>query len=125
MSKEGEAPTFYMDSYLLDVVCVRNIFVIMNMIWHVAGLSVHVYFSVLWENRYKKSYSLICDEFITQIYFILFKKECPRLSAAAKKMISKVGHWYLDKCATYIRMFRATRAPHILPAHVPDWLVIR
>jgi hypothetical protein len=43
----------------------------------------------------------------------------------AKKMISKVGHWYLDERATYIRVFGATRAPHILPAHVPDQFVIR
>jgi hypothetical protein len=39
-------------------------------------------------------------------------------------MISKVGHWYLDEHATYIRVFGATGAPHILPAHVPDRLVV-
>jgi hypothetical protein len=122
--KEGEAPTFYMASYLLDVMCARNIFAGMNLIWHVAELPVHVYFSILWENRYKKSYALICDEFITHIYFIIFKKEFPRLSAAAKKMIAKVGHWYLDEHSTYIRVFGATRAPHLLPTHVPDWLVV-
>jgi hypothetical protein len=118
--KEGETPAFYMASYLLDVMCARNIFVGMNLSWHVAELSVHIYFIILWENRYKKSYSLICDEFIAHIYFILFKKECSRLSTAAKKMISKVGHWYLDERDTYIRVFGATRAPHLLPAHVPD-----
>jgi hypothetical protein len=85
--------------------CARNIFAGMNLIWNVAKLSVHVYFSVIWENMYKKSYSHICDEFIAQIYFILFKKECPRLSVATKNMISKVGHWYLDERATYIRVF--------------------
>jgi hypothetical protein len=107
-SKEGEAPTFYMASYLLDVMCARNVFAGMNLRWHVAELPIHVYFNMLWENRYKKSYSLICDEFIARIYFILFKKECPRLSRTAKKMIAKVGHWYLDECATYIRVFGAT-----------------
>ena len=59
MPKEGEAPTFYMASYLLDVMCARNVFVDMNLIWHVAKLPFHVYFSVLWENMYKKSYTLI------------------------------------------------------------------
>ena len=82
--KEGEAPTFYMDSYLLDFMCARNIFTSMNPRFHVVYLPVHVYFSMLWENRYKKSYSLICNEFITRIYFILFKNEFPRLSATAK-----------------------------------------
>jgi hypothetical protein len=85
---------------------------------------VHIYFNILWENRYKKSYSLICDEFITDIHFILFKRECPRLSAATKNMISKVGHWYLDERDTYIRVFGATRAPHFLPVHVSDRLVV-
>jgi hypothetical protein len=120
ISKEWEAPTFYMASYLLYVMCARNIFANMNLIWHVVDLPVHVYFSVLWENKYKKSYSLICDESITQIYLILFKKEFQILSTIAKKIISKVGHWYLDEHATYIRVFRATGAPHILPSHVPD-----
>jgi hypothetical protein len=76
--KEGEALTFYMASYLLDVMCAINVFVGMNLRWHVAELLVHVYFNVLWENMYKKSYSLICDEFIAQIYFIIFKKKCPK-----------------------------------------------
>jgi hypothetical protein len=57
--KEGEAPTFYMASYFLDVMCARNVFAGMNLSWHVAELSIHVYFSMLWENKYKKSYSLI------------------------------------------------------------------
>jgi hypothetical protein len=120
--KEGETPTFYMASYLLDVMCAKNIFAGMNLRWHVAELLVHVYFIILWENRYNKSYSLICDEFIAHIYFIIFKKECPRLSVVSKKMISKVCHWYLDEHDTYIRVFRATGAPHLLLVHVPDYL---
>jgi hypothetical protein len=57
--KEGEAPTFHMDSYLLDVICTRNVFVDMNLSWHVTELPVHVYFSILWANMYNKSYALI------------------------------------------------------------------
>jgi hypothetical protein len=83
--KEGEAPAFHMASYLLDVICARNVFSGMNLSWHVVELPVHVYFNILWENRYKKSYILICDEFISQVYFILFKKECPRLSVASQE----------------------------------------
>jgi len=75
-----------MASYLLDVICARNFFVEMNLSWHVTELPVHVYFSIL------STYALICDEFIACVYFIIFKKECSRLSEAAKKMISKVAH---------------------------------
>jgi hypothetical protein len=122
--KEGEVPSFYMASYLLDIMCARNVFAGMNLSWHASKLPIHVYFSILWENRYKKSYSLICDEFISHINFILFKKVCPRLSTAAKKVIEKFGHWYLDEHDTYIRVFGATGAPHLLSAHVPDRLVV-
>jgi hypothetical protein len=110
--KEGEVLTFYMASYLLDVICARNIFAGMNLSWHIFELPVHVYFNILWENRYKRSYALICDEFIARVYFIIFRKECPRLSVVEKKMIAKVGHWYFEETSTYIRVFRATDAPH-------------
>jgi hypothetical protein len=39
-------------------------------------------------------------------------------------MIAKVGQWYLDEHSTYITVFRAIVAPHILPSHVPYWLVV-
>jgi hypothetical protein len=123
-SEEGEAPTFHMASYQLDVIYARNVFSNMNLSWHIAELPVHVYFNILWENRYNKSYALICNEFITHIYFIILKKECQRLSVAAKKMILKVGHWYLDETKTYIRVFGATEAPHFLPDHFLDQLVV-
>jgi len=64
----------------------------MNLSWHVIELPVHVYFNILWENRYKKFYALICDEFIARVHFIIFRKQCPTILAVAKKMISKVGH---------------------------------
>jgi hypothetical protein len=69
----------------------------MNLNWHSSELAVHVYFNILWENRYKKSYVVICDHFIAHIYFFLFRKEFPRLLDEAKKVIAKIGHWYLDE----------------------------
>ena len=90
--KKAEALSLYMASYLLDVICARNVFSGMNLNWHSSKLPVHVYLSILWENRYKKSYSLICDHFITHIYLFLFKKECLRLLDESKKVISKVRH---------------------------------
>jgi hypothetical protein len=95
--KEGDTPAFYMALYLLDIICARNAFAGINLNWHPSELAVHVYFSILWENKYKKSYAVIYDHFIAPIYFFLFRKECPRLSDEAKKVIVKIGHWYLDE----------------------------
>jgi len=122
--KDGEMLTFNMTSYLLDVIYARNVFTGMNLRWHVAEIPMHVYLNILWENMYKRSYTLICDEFIARVYFILFKKEFPRLTIKAKKMISKVGHWYLEETTTYIRLFGAMNAPQLLPTHVLDQLFV-
>jgi hypothetical protein len=54
----------------------------------------------------------------------LFKKECPRLSDAEKRVVSKVVHWYLDERDTYIRVFGATGALHMLTIYVPNQLVL-
>jgi len=61
MPKEGETPSFYMASYMLDVICAMNVFFGMNLNWHSSELLVHVYFNILWDNRYNKSYALIRD----------------------------------------------------------------
>jgi hypothetical protein len=96
-SKEGEVLVFYMASYLLDVICARFFFAGMNLSWHVFELSVHVYFMILWENIYKRSYSLICDEFLARVYFLIFRKEFPRISMVAKKMITNIGQCTSNK----------------------------
>lgn len=113
-----------MASYLLDISCAQNAFTGMNLNCHSSELVVHVYFSILCKNRYKKSFVVICDQLIAHIYFFLFRKEFPRLSDEAKKVISKIGHWYLDEWETYIRVFGATGAPHLLPIYVPGRLVL-
>jgi hypothetical protein len=46
------------------------------------------------------------------------------LSAIDNKMVVKVGHWYLDEHTTYIRVFGATEALHILPSHIPGQLIV-
>jgi hypothetical protein len=90
--KEGDVSSFHMASYLLDVISTRNIFAGMNLRCHTSELHVHVYFITLWENRYKRSYALICDEFLAKVYFLIVRKEFPHLSLAEIKMIEKVGH---------------------------------
>jgi hypothetical protein len=90
--KYGETSFFYMASYPLDVICMRNVFIGMNLIWIVSELPMHVYFIILWENRYKFFYTMICDYFIARVHFTIFRKEFPRISATAKKIISKVCH---------------------------------
>jgi hypothetical protein len=73
----GVVPSFYMDSYLLDVVCATNVFMGLNLSWHILEAHVHVYFQSLWENKYKKAYITICDHFLAHLYFIIFVRNAP------------------------------------------------
>jgi hypothetical protein len=122
--KTGETPAFFMTSYLLDAICARNVFPGLSLIWHVSEFPVHVYFSVLWENKYKRSITTICDGFITWVHSLIFKEDCPRLFEEERRVISRIGHWYMEERNTYIIIFGATSAPHLLPTHVLDMLVL-
>jgi hypothetical protein len=73
---------------------------------------------------YKISISLICNDIIARVYSLIFKQDCPRLSEAARKVIPNIGHCYLEERSTYIIIFRAIKAPYLLPIYVPDKLVL-
>jgi hypothetical protein len=104
--KKGDTPTFYMASYLLDIVYARNTFIGMNLNWHSLELLVHVCFNILWENRYNVSYTIICDYLITCIYFFQFRKEFPRLLDEAKKVATKVVLILRGGCSQYQVQFK-------------------
>jgi hypothetical protein len=122
--KVVETHALFMEPYLLDAKHTRNMFTGLGLSWHISEFSVHVYFSVLWKNEYKKSYTAIYDGFLARVYSLIFKKNYLRFSYAARKVISRIGHWYLEERSTYLRIFGATGAPHLLPAHVSNRLVL-
>jgi hypothetical protein len=45
-------PSFYMASYLLDVVCAMNLFSGLNLSWHSSKAPIHVYCQIFWETKY-------------------------------------------------------------------------
>jgi hypothetical protein len=49
--KPKETLAFYMASYLLDVICARNVFPGLSLSWHISEVHVHVYFNILWEDK--------------------------------------------------------------------------
>jgi hypothetical protein len=79
-----------MASYLLDAICTRNMFTGLRFSSDVSEFPAHVYFSVLWENRYKKSYTTIYDGFLARVYSLIFKKNYLRLSDVARNVISRI-----------------------------------
>jgi hypothetical protein len=80
--KPRNPPEFDMVSFLLDVLYAQNAFSRLYLSWN-----------MLWEKRYKRFYSQICDFVIPRIYFLIFGHEYPRLSKQAKKILTCIGNW--------------------------------
>jgi hypothetical protein len=47
------------------------------------------------------------------------------MSEKAIEAISEVGDWYVIDKGTYIRVFRAIKAPHVLPKFISDKLALQ
>ena len=71
---------FYMSSYLLDVICASREYPSLGWKWTPSLPSIHVYYKMIWENKYKEDYDRICDGLFVPIYQILFGKEAPWFS---------------------------------------------
>jgi hypothetical protein len=48
-----------------------------------------------------------------------------RISSGAIKSLRGIGDWYMKKYYTFVRIFGATRPPHLLPKYVPNKLLAR
>ena len=71
---------FYMASYLLDAMCSSTEYPCLCWKWNMSLSSIHVYWKMLWENKYKEDYEGICNGPFAPIYQIHFGKEAQCLS---------------------------------------------
>lgn len=59
------------------------------------------------------------------MYTFIFCKPAQCMTEKAMQLISTIGDWYVTENGTYIRVFGATKAPHLLPKLIPDKLAIQ
>ena len=84
---------------------------------------VPIYHSVLWDTNYAARFYDICEHFLRNIYFSIFKKEAPAFSAEAKNFIATMGDWYVSESFSYIKIWGGNTV-HMLPRVVPNKLVL-
>lgn len=116
---------FYVDSYLLDVMCASKEYPSLGWKWTPRLLSIHVYCKILQENIYKEDYDRIYDGLFTSIYQIHFGKEAPCFSPEGQEIVQKYGDWYMAPNGFYIRMLGSSKAMHWLPHFVPYILLLQ
>ena len=81
-----------MSSYLLDVMCASREYPSLGCRWEPNLPSVHVYWKILWENRYKEDYELIGNGLFSTLYQVLFGEEAPCISLEGKKIVKEYGY---------------------------------
>jgi hypothetical protein len=118
-------PSFHMSSYLLDIMCVVHRYPKMGWAWQPTEPSIHIYCKVLWEHKHRTEYHKICNHFFPPLYEFIFCAPAPCMTEKALSIIKNIGDWYVMQHGTYIRIYGATKAPHLLPRFVPDKLVLQ
>jgi hypothetical protein len=67
---------------------------------------------MIWENKYKEGYELICNRLFSTLYQVLFGEEAPCLSLEGKKIVKEYGDWYMTLDIVYIRIDGSTKPLH-------------
>ena len=87
LKKVQKEHQFYMDSYLLDVMCAIREYPSLGWRWKPNLSSIHVYCKVLWESKYREDYERICNGLFAPIYLFFFGEEVPCLSPKGQKIV--------------------------------------
>ena len=66
-----------MSSYLLGVMCASREYPTLGWRWEPSLPSIHVYYKMLWENKYKEDYEWIFNKLFSTLYEVLFGEEAP------------------------------------------------
>ena len=107
----------------MNVMCASLEFPSLGWKWESSLLSIHVYYKMLWETKYKDDYELICNGLFPTLYQVLFSEEAPCLSPEGKKIMKEYGDWYMTPNKVYIRIVGSTYPPRWLPRLVVETLL--
>lgn len=72
-----------------------------------------------------KQYTRICDNFFALLYQLVLHKPTTGLSKEAIEIVSLLGDWYINEDNAYIKIYVATKPPHMLPRYVPNIPVLK
>ena len=114
-----------MSSYLLDVMCASQEYHSMGLRWKLNLPSIHVYYKILWDNKYKEDCEQNCNDLFAPIYRILLGEEAQCFSAEGQNNAKLYGDWYMTSDGVYMKISRSTKASHWFPHFVPDTLLFQ
>jgi hypothetical protein len=123
---KGEHAPFYMSTYIMDAICFRTPFPLMNWSWTPTITEpIHFYHAKLWEENSKDSFYEICHNVVIPIHEAIYGHPPPRISEKIMGNLGVIIDWYIEENFSYIRVFGCYISPHALPIFLPDRLVCR
>jgi hypothetical protein len=97
----------------------------MGWTWQPTHPTIHIYYQVLREHKYTIEYQNIYEHFLATLYEFILCTLAPCMTDKTTVIIKRIGNWYPMEHGTYIRVYRAMEAPHLLPRFVLDKLVLQ
>jgi hypothetical protein len=123
---KGQIVAFYMSAYIMDAICFKTPFPLMNWSWNPSCLEpVHEYHSALWEDNAKDHFYEICHYIIIPLHKTFFGCDPPRISHTVLENINTVADFFIEEHFSYIRVFGCAIPPHALPKILPDRLICK
>jgi hypothetical protein len=123
---KGQTVAFYMSAYILDAICFRTPFPLMNWNWDPSCAEpIHKYHSALWEDNAKDNFYELCHYVIIPLHRMFHGCDPPRISHTVMENIKTVADWFIEEHFSYVRVFGCAIPPHALPKILPDRLICR
>jgi len=124
MKYKGEHGPFYMSAYIMDVICFRTPFPLMNCSWTLT-VTEPIHHSKLWEENSKDCFYEICHNVVIPIHESIYGQPPPRILEQIIRNLGAIVDWYIEEIFSYIRVFNCYKSRHALPIFLPDRLVCR
>ena len=100
------------------VVCASIMFPSLEFNWTRDKPPMHTYYSDIQEDNYMKHIYNICDKFINDVHFSIFKKNAPQILENSISLVSNMVYWYTLDHFTYL-IICGSNIVHLLPRVVP------
>jgi hypothetical protein len=123
---KGENSPFHMSAYIMDVICFKTQFPLMNWNWTPTVTNgIHIYHSKLWEENAKDCFYDIFHNVVIPIHEAIYGQPPSRISEQILGNLGAIANWYIEESFFYIKVFGCYASPHALPVFLPDKLVCR
>jgi hypothetical protein len=124
--ENGRSSSFFMSAYIMDAICSMTPFPLMSWGWTLAeDKPIHIYHAKLWENKAENFTYEIFNWVMVPLHVAIFGHPPPCVSDSIATNLSSIADWYVEVEFSYLRFFRASIPPHVLPLFILDKLDCR